>query len=115
MTETKFFEIRDVGTHIPAMCTLVHNTGEWNYQMRRAGWGPTGSPLVFFLTNLVNMETNYDEFSWKSPRTMPNAHRCIKTHWGILSSGDVIDVEFFLGETTTKKTSERFTTYGETA
>ncbi|KKL90716.1 hypothetical protein LCGC14_1901950, partial [marine sediment metagenome] len=41
------------------------------------------------------------------PRTVAEAHRYVAAHWDELKSGDVIDVEFVLDETTEKKVSER--------
>lgn len=105
MTETKFFEVRDTGTHLPAMCTRVwHEADDADYQMRRAGW--QGYFNVFFLTNLITMESNHDIYNWNNKRTMPTAHAAITRDWDQLNSGDVIDVEFELGEAKTKKTSE---------
>jgi hypothetical protein len=41
---------------------------------------------------------------------MVEAHRYIEENWNALSDGDVIDVEFILGETKEKKISERYET-----
>ena len=43
-------------------------------------------------------------------RTYPVAHDWIINHWDELLDGDVVDVEFILGETDVRKQSER--TYG---
>ena len=40
-------------------------------------------------------------------RTMIVAHKFIKEHFDELETGDVIDVEYILGETDTQKMSER--------
>jgi hypothetical protein len=104
MTEVKFLEIRDDGTHVPCMATRVTIT-EDNYQMLRAGWTPKSDPPIY-LTNLNTCETRYNEFGWSNHRTMGNAHRCLYEGWESFQSGDVIDVEFYLGETVTQKTSE---------
>jgi len=47
-----------------------------------------------------------DPYGWKG-RTMPVAHNYIIENWEEIRDGDVIDVEFILGETTVKKVSER--------
>jgi hypothetical protein len=73
--------------------------------MRRAGWG-NNIEQVFVVINLLTMETNYDEHNWKSRRTIPNAHRHLIEHWEELNSGDVIDVEYILGDSLVKKISE---------
>ena len=48
-----------------------------------------------------------DPHEWNS-RTMTAAHVYIEMHWSELSDGDVVDVEFILGETAQQKKSERF-------
>lgn len=103
--ETKLFEVRDAGTFIPVMAVrFVTNIRDEHYLLRRAGYG-VGSPYVL-LTNLVTGKTNYDPYDWGN-RTLANAHKAIDEGWSDLTSGDVIDVEFILKESTTKKVSER--------
>jgi hypothetical protein len=47
------------------------------------------------------------ERRWRGDaHTKPQAHQYIEQHWRELKDGDVIDVEFILGETDVKKTSE---------
>jgi hypothetical protein len=41
---------------------------------------------------------------------MPEAHKYIIEHWYDLKTGDVVDVEFALGESEKPKLSERITT-----
>lgn len=100
--EVKLLEIRDRGTFIPCMGILVcRNDGQLLW---RAGFGDT--PLVI-LINLSTMECSYDPYGWRTrARTMPNAHAYIQANWGNIAAGDVIDVEFILGETTVRKVSE---------
>ena len=98
---TKLLEIRDDGTFIPAMAVRVSGTD--GYLMRRAGFGDV--PMVY-LVKLATEDCRYDPYNWDNPRTMGHAHNYIAEHWDELSDGDVIDVEFILGETTTKKISE---------
>jgi hypothetical protein len=38
---------------------------------------------------------------------MPTAHLHIRDQWESIADGDVVDVEFILGETSVKKVSER--------
>ena len=50
---------------------------------------------------------------WSDPsgwcdRTFQIAHLWFIDHWDELKDGDVIDVEFILGESSEAKTSERF-------
>lgn len=112
--ETKFFEIRDRHTYIGAIAQSFdltdfpkpdENTAE-RYILSRGGFG--GGRYVILTKLSPAVEAQYDPFSWSgSPRTMPTAHQYIEQNWAALSSGEVIDVEFILGETTEKKTSER--------
>ena len=40
-------------------------------------------------------------------RTKPVAHQFIEKNWSTLKDGDVVDVQFILGETAEPKRSER--------
>ena len=53
-------------------------------------------------------ESQSDPFSWSNRRTMHAAHQALEADWERYASGDVLDVEFVLGETAAPKTSERF-------
>lgn len=99
----KQLEIRDTATTMPMLAMQV--SGEDGWLFRRAGFG--SQPLVIFI-NLCKMECQYDPYSWNTgARTVPEAHRYITEHWADVQDGDVIDVEFILGERPEKKTSER--------
>ncbi len=116
--EVKLFEIRDRGTFIPVMATrlIVNELGEMGeaelWLLRRAGYNESqvlisvAEPYII-LCKLDGVEAQYDSFSWPNQRTMGNTHRHIIELWSELKSGDVIDVEFILGETQTPKESER--------
>jgi len=101
MADIKLLEIRDRNTFVPAMAICV--SGADGYLMRRAGFGDR--PMIY-LVMLATEKCRYDPYNWDNPRTMGNAHKHIEEHWNELRDGDVIDVEFILSETTTKKTSE---------
>jgi len=117
--ETKLFEVRDRATFIPCfgirMCAepdpetwpQAHLGMEAEaYLLRRAGFG-FEEPLVLF-GRLDGGECNYDVYCWKSgSRTMREAHRYVQEKWEELRSGDVIDIEYILAESTFKKISER--------
>jgi len=52
----------------------------------------------------------YDCYDWPAnPRTYRVAHDYIRHNWHTLEDGDVIDVEYILGETEVPKLSERIT------
>lgn len=105
LRQSKLFEIRDEGTHIPSMAIrFVADADDESYPLRRAGYG-VGMPYVI-LVNLLTGKSNYDPFAWGG-RTMHAAHDTIGAKWHDLKSGQVIDVEYELGITTTPKSSER--------
>jgi hypothetical protein len=111
----KLFEIRDRLTLIPAFAFRAQPT-EFGEQIEselfllaKAGYGLTGSSECVVVGKLIGEECQYDCYSWKGgARTMPVAHNYIQKNFDTLKSGEVIDVEFILGETTTKKQSEIF-------
>lgn len=126
MLKTKLFEVRDSMTCIMVMATLMELrepsapvTKEalevWDQELfilRRCGFSKetllgAESYRMVQLTSISANKTNYDPYAWGG-RTYPVAHRFIVEHWDELKSGDVVDVEFILGERTEKKVSERF-------
>jgi hypothetical protein len=106
--ETKTFEIRDRATFIPCMAIKMVSEGNMRdrYLLRRAGYEDRdgGRPLIF-LIHLNSHTGRYSPFDWGN-RTMVEAHRFIADHFDDLTTGEVIDVEFILGETKKKKVSE---------
>lgn len=101
---TKILEVRDKATFIPVLALrLLPEVEAEEYLCHRAGFGRT---KYILLTRLyMPSEMNYDPHAWPN-RTMKTAHLYIKENWDWLVSGDVIDVEFILGETKVKKLSE---------
>lgn len=112
---TKAFEIRDVGTFIPVIATRMvpgcsnEQTHERErYLLARSGFG-FAEPLVMLCrmdANGLSHQASYDPYGWGCARTMGVAQTYIAAHWPDLKSGDVIDVEFVLGEKPTPKVSE---------
>ena len=108
----KVLEIRDEGTHIPslAMQMVAENEVQAYYIHDRCGH-PRGGNSVMLMMLRDGKATN-DPYEWGSlglgSRTMPVAHDYIIDHFAELRDGDVVDVEFILGETKEKKVSERF-------
>lgn len=108
--QMKMFEVRDRATYIPTLAIMLDgNTSDAEeYMLHRAGYGTredrTGRYV--YLINLEDGKANYDPFKW-SGRTMMEAHRHIQYSWDELESGDVVDVEYILGESKFKKVSER--------
>ena len=105
----KYFEIRDKATMIPAFAFVpeptVRDGVADEFLLRHCGWGiPVQYQVIF--GRLDGSECRGDPYDWKG-RTMPVAHDYIAKNWESLNSGDVIDVEFILGESEKPKESER--------
>lgn len=117
MIETKLIEVRDRATFIPCIasrmkvCTDRGHPEYWEkerYLLGRVGYRGDSCRLVLFTYLQGGRLAEYDPEAWGlNPRTIPVAHDWVEKHWFEISSGDVVDVEFILGETTTKKVSER--------
>ena len=108
--DTKLFELRDRGTFIPIIATLMTSSDPAEaYLLRRAGYpvGPADGWFVL-LDRLDGGCSDYHAHSQHGggPRTFPVAHQHIQDHWPELTSGQVIDVEYLLGERDAPKESE---------
>jgi hypothetical protein len=113
--QTKLFELRDEGTFIPIIATLMDSKNEAEiYLLRRTGYGvgPDDVRLVLLdrlsggFSDCVPQRRGSEHGGGK--RTFPTAHQYIQDHWSELVSGQVIDVEYILGETDHPKISEAF-------
>lgn len=95
--QVKLFEIRDRSTVIPAIAIKLgsRNKAEQNL-LASSGFGrfPTNYVLV---ARLGRGSITYEANDW-SNRTMYNAHLHIEKHFDELESGQVIDIEYLLGE-----------------
>lgn len=110
--KTKALEIRDRMTFIPAMAVDMNPDamdieGRQRYLLRRCGYKCDGSPNVVVARLDGDGRHAFNDPYDHTDRTWRVAHGYIIEHWDELQDGDVIDVEFILGETTTKKISER--------
>jgi hypothetical protein len=116
--QVKVFEVRDRATFMPVMGIRLETDedkeGEF-FLLRRAGYatgqilGYHGATPYIILVKLDGVEAQYDPFKWDTPaRTIPIAHRYIIEHWDDLYTGQVVDVEYILGERIKPKKSERF-------
>ena len=106
--DSKVIEVRDSCTHIPVLAIrMLAKNGIQNYYIHsRSGYPKDGSCIA--VVKLADCDGNCDPYAWTN-RTMFNAHHYIYDHFDELSDGDVVDVEFILGENPTKKVSERLT------
>ena len=108
----KTFEIRDKGTFIPVMAVkLVPGSEADRYLLARAGYGrqPDQQAEYIMLIPLAggSGQAHSDPYEWPSQvRTYLVAHEHIIKNWDMLLSGDVVCVEFILGERSEPKQSE---------
>jgi hypothetical protein len=106
---TKALEIRDEGTFIPVLAIEMSAENDSQaYLLERSGYNPEEAPLIAITTlRTKNEGITYDPYDWRN-RTWHTAHLFITKNWSRLWDGDVIDVQFILGETKTQKLSERY-------
>ena len=109
--EVKLFEVRDAATFAPCMgIRLGGHSEEERYLLARAGYGKYSKlqeMYVLFTCILPGYsKIEYDTMTW-GDRTFQTAHTFVETHWEALTSGQVVDVQYILGETDTIKVSER--------
>ncbi len=100
--QCKTFEIRDEGTHMPALAIKPDAEHDRDrYCFARGGYGTSyaGQREYVILHRLSDRETQYDPHGWQSSRTMLTVHQHIIDEWHNLESGQVLDVRFILGET----------------
>jgi hypothetical protein len=104
-------EIRDRNTFIPAVAIKMEPANEaQRYLLARVGFRDGVGVALMVLSS---QKATADPYEWTSlgmgPRTMPVVHEWLLQHFDEVVDGDVIDVEFILGETPTRKVSERLT------
>jgi hypothetical protein len=108
----KTFEILDRGTFIPALAIKLSPFCEADrYLFARAGYGtlPETQSRYLILMKLVgggDLENRCLPSGWTNLR-MRTAHTYISDRFDELKSGEVIDIEFILGETKEPKESEQ--------
>lgn len=119
--QAKALEIRDDGTFIPVLAVDMNPyapNGPYSpnmetlraqqYLLRRCGYACDGRPNVIVTRLSGDGQATNDPYSWgDGARTFPVAHNYIIKNWTRLKDGDVVDVEFILGETKAPKVSER--------
>jgi hypothetical protein len=107
--EIKVLEIRDAMTFLPVICIRpVPDNEAQRYLLRRDGYSCAPEDTIIIMIDAQCRGCSYDPYNRpRDPRTKPHAHAYIEAHWHELKDGDVIDVEFILGETASPKESER--------
>lgn len=107
--KTVILEVRDKNTFIPVLAIhLEPSTADAAYLFRRAGFHRE-LPCVY-LIRLSDMRGHADAYGWNEARTLGHAHTFIEKNIVMLYDGDVVDVQFILGETKSIVRSERLTT-----
>lgn len=119
----KILELRDRHTLVPLLCVdmnpdtiglSAHSTKDethvaQTYLLRRCGYPCNGHPnIAITRANADGGKCSNDPYFW-GDRTYAAAHLHIIKEWANLTDGDVIDVEFIMGETQKPKISERAT------
>jgi len=129
--QVKILEVRDRATMIPVLCVNMNVDPEHidvlattpqerirerrdrafaqHWYMRRCGYPMDGRPNIA-ITHLSADGSPFwnDPYGWKGgARTYPVAHEYIIDNWATLKDGDVVDVEWILGERPEPKVSER--------
>lgn len=105
--EVKLFEVRDRATFVPVACVMLRGsmTVEDSYLCRRVGYDLIRNNVLYFRLNGDGKALS-DPHEW-GDRTNQTAHLHILSEWNDLKSGDVVDVEYILGEANSKKITER--------
>ena len=105
--KAKMLEVRDRGTFIPVLAIEMNSAFEGDrYLLGRAGFDPNGDLVQ--LVYLASGKSYYDPYDWTGSRTMQVAHQYIQENFYKLVSGEVICVEYILGERSEPKISERY-------
>ena len=86
---------------------MISDKPEESYLLGRAGFNLSTPTIMLGNINAGSGQFENDPYDWRDTRTLRHAHKHISENWDIIQSGDVIDVEFILGETTFRKESER--------
>jgi hypothetical protein len=103
--KTLILELRDKGTFIPILALqLSHTSLSEASLLAQGGWGDANVvPYIMLMPlNESKVTASFGVYLWND-RTFSTAHHYISNNFDTLVSGDVIDVEFILGETHTKK------------
>jgi hypothetical protein len=106
---SKMIEIRDRGTFVPALATRLDTGLEHErWLLREAGFeAPHEYVLLCKITGGGgHMKATTDPFDW-CDRTYFTVHKYLLEHFDEVRPGQVLDVEYILGEKPTPKQSER--------
>ena len=109
----KSLEIRDAGTFIAVICIKpVPANDAQRWLLRRDGYSCKPDDTIIIMIDAQCRGVAYDPYDWPN-RTKRYAHDWIEKHWDELADGDVVDVQFIIGETASPKVSERWGEWGK--
>jgi len=103
--QVKMIEVRDAATYLPCVAVNIKPESENELHLYRGEGYSLDTEYVLFGRLGGRGEIKYDPYAWND-RTMKTAHFYIIEHWAELQSGDVVDVEFILGETEKPKRNQ---------
>jgi len=113
--EMKLIEVRDVATRLSVLAIKLGSTNEAeDFILQSAGYGSSyEQPNYVLLVDLVSppriwLDYQETEYQTQGARTFSEAHKELEQNWSKYKSGDVLDVQFVLGETPKPKESDRF-------
>jgi len=131
--QVKMFEVLDRATLIPVVAVLMepssscgcvcsehgvgcvkcdcfqHPVGSSSeaWLLRRSGFNDHNGLVTMFKASSRSVDSvTYDPYDWTN-RTLKTAHHYIQHNWDKLRTGQVIDVQYVLGEYPTPRRSER--------
>ena len=116
---SKLIEVRDRGTCVMMMATQLGTDANFEDERSQerwilwhAGYGRDHDDhrsyiLLSKLSGGEPNESHTDPFTWSNRRTYTSAHLWIREHFAEIKTGQVVDVEFVLGEVEHPKVSER--------
>lgn len=100
----KVFEVRDRGTMIPVLAIkLEPDNIKQQKLLQHVGYIPFVS--YYLMLHLTSFVFKYDSHAWND-RTLGRAHHFIEQNFDSMVDGQVIDIEYILGETQTPKVSD---------
>lgn len=110
--DVKLFEVRDSGTCMIVMAIQLSSRSEVErWMLAKSGFGPTNRDHQTYIMvapiNGGSGKLTSDAHDHGMARTVNVAHQYIEKNWETLKSGDLVCVEFILGERTAPKESER--------
>lgn len=109
----KTIEVRDAATFIPVLAVkLEPECEEDRYLLARAGYGTNPERQGEYVLLLRLDGPHYDPYSHGTARTLAVAHEWLIANFDLARPGEVVDVQFLLGETAEPKRSERLTAPG---